>query len=339
MNFVGHNHESIRASLGLGAAGIGNLYRAVTEEQAQAVLEAAASAELTHWDTAPFYGHGLSELRIGRYLSQSPKPNITLSTKVGRVLDPVTPDAVTDNGFAAPLPFNPRFDYTYDGVMRSFETSLERLRVDRIKTVLFHDLGRETHGADHSHHMKIAMTSGLKALIKLKEQKAIAEIGIGANETAVLSEAQNHHDFDCFLLAGRYTLFEHHQSLSFMDACAVRGISIIVGGVYNSGLLATRPNDASHYNYLPASSDVVARATRFWDICKAHGVEAPVAALHFVTGHPAVRIALIGAQDAAHINVVSRARDTVAKEDLWADLITEGLISERAPLPLKRALQ
>ncbi len=328
-------HDRCRpAKYGLGAAGIGNLYRAISNRQAGAVLDAAAQAGINRWDTAPLYGHGLSETRIGRYLNTTGNADITLSTKVGRVLDAASPDSITDHGFRDPLPFNPRFDYSYDGVMSAFESSLARLNVEHIETVFFHDLGVLAHGACHAFHMRTAMTSGLKALHDLKHQGVVGRIGIGANEVAVLEEALASEEFDCFLLAGRYTLFEHEDSLDFMDTCYSAGIPIVIGGPYNSGLLATRPTPASRYDYTPAAPVILERAARFWRVCDQYGVPASAAALQFAASHPAVETVLVGIQDIGHLTELMVAARLQIPDALWSDLIKNNLIHEHAPTPV-----
>lgn len=322
---------------GLGTAPFGNLYRAIDDRTVLAALDRARREGLTYWDTAPFYGHGLSEARIGEALGSlapAEADSVLLSTKVGRLLDPVAPDAVPDCGFVDPLPFAPRFDYGAEAVRRSFEESCVRLGRDRIDIVFFHDLGRLTHGADHRQHFQAAMEEGLPVLRALQEAGRIGAIGLGANEWRVCAEAMDAGAVDCVLLAGRYTLFEHDDSRPFLDRCVREGVSVIVGGPFNSGLMAARPAADARYNYEPADAAVLERARRIWDVCARHGLAASAAALQFPLGHPAVVSVIPGAQSAAEVAGIAHGSRFAIPDPVWQELIAEGLVSAEASFPV-----
>lgn len=325
--------ESVKFELGFGTAGIGNLYRAISEANALRTLNCAIENGLTYWDTAPFYGLGLAEQRIGRFISEAGWTSIRLSTKVGRVLEPSSADNLNIYGFEEPCTNRPVFDYSANGVEQSLESSFERLGVSRVDTVYFHDLGRLTHGADHQKHWRIALDEGLPLLERLKANGTIGKIGIGANETAVLREALATGAFDCFLLAGRYTLFEHQDSLAFLNDCHAKGVTVSIGGPFNSGLLATRPDANSRYNYVTASRAVIERAQALWDVCARFNLPAASAAIQFAGAHPAVTQVLAGGQTPQHVQAIAAAGREPVPDELWAALRREGFISHDAPTP------
>lgn len=318
-------------ALGFGAAALGNLYRAIPDTTAQACLDAALDAGIGYIDTAPHYGQGLSERRIG----QAPGP-YTLSSKVGRVLTPVAPSpAGTErHGFIDGDPFEPHFDYSYDGGMRSFEGSLKRLNREHIDILLAHDLGRQTHGADAPAHMKAFLDGGYKAMRDLKDQGLVSAIGLGVNEWQVCEEIMANADLDAILLAGRYTLLEQGALESFLPLCETRGVSVIVGGPFNSGILT----GGDHYDYGQVPAEICDRVTRLKAVCAAHDVPLAAAALQFPLAHPAVACVIPGMADAAEVaaNIALFARDIPSA--LWDDLKTEGLLHDRAPLPKARVL-
>lgn len=320
--------------LGLGGAALGNLFRVVAEEEATAVVREALDAGIRYFDTAPYYGHGLSERRIGAVLRGVPRSEYVLSTKVGRVLIPLGDRplaSVAHTGYVEPLPFEPVFDYSYDGVKRSFESSLERLGVDRIDVLLLHDLGRMTHGDRHAGYFRDAMTGGYRALDELRSAGAIGAIGLGVNEIEVCLEAMEHGDFDCFLLAGRYTLLEQNALDDLLPRCVARDVSIVLGGPYNSGLLTGQPKPGATWNYAPAPPEVIARATRLYEICRAHDVALEAAALQFPLFHPAVATVIPGSRSVAELRANLFHFATEIPAALWRDLRSEKLVREDAP--------
>jgi len=320
---------------GLGGAALGNLLRVVAEDEAIAVVRSARAAGIGYFDTAPYYGHGLSERRMGSVLRDLPRDSYVLSTKVGRLLVPLGDrplSTVAHTGYVDPLPFEPVFDYSYDGVMRSFESSLSRLGVGRIDLLLIHDIGRMTHGADHhAETFETAMTGGYRALDELRRDGRIGAIGLGVNEIEVCIEAMDRGDFDCFLLAGRYTLLEQRALDQLLPRCDKRRISIILGGPYNSGLLTGRPSPNSTWNYAPAPRDILERAERLYQVCRAHKVSLESAALQFPLFHPAVSTVIPGSRSVAELAANLEHMAVRIPSSLWRDLKTEGLVRPDAP--------
>ena len=318
-------------ALGFGAAALGNLYRAIPDVTAQACLEAALNAGIGYIDTAPHYGQGLSERRIGQASGA-----YTLSSKVGRVLTPVAPSpAGTErHGFVDGDPFEPVFDYSYDGVMRSFESSQKRLKRDRIDILLAHDLGAQTHGADAPLHMKAFLEGGYKAMRELKTQGLTGAIGLGVNEWQVCEAVMVHADLDVVLLAGRYTLLEQGALESFLPLCEIKGVSVIVGGPFNSGVLT----GGDHYDYGHVPAEICDRVTRLKAVCAAHTVPLAAAALQFPLAHPSVACVIPGMADAAEVTANVNLFAQNIPSALWDDLKSEGLLHDHAPIPKTRVL-
>ncbi|ESQ79726.1 aldo/keto reductase [Asticcacaulis sp. YBE204] len=314
-------------ALGFGAAAIGNLYQSVSDDAAHATIAAAVATGITYVDTAPRYGQGLSERRIGAHLSQT----AVLSSKVGRILTPITPPppGTERHGFVDGDPFEEHFDYSYSGIMRSFEDSLKRLKRDRIDILLAHDLGRETHAGQHDYHLHTFLRGGLEAMQSLKAQGVIGAIGLGVNETAICDEIMAAADIDVILLAGRYTLLEQVPLDGFFDRCAAKGVSIIAAAPFNSGLLA----DGQHYNYAAPPADIVARVARLKAVCAVHGVPLAAAALQFPLAHPVVVSVLTGMNSPAQVETNAALFRHPIPPALWADLKAEGLLSDVAPVP------
>ncbi|WP_108662853.1 aldo/keto reductase [Acuticoccus kandeliae] len=315
--------------LGLGTAPLGGLLSDVADEAALGALDAAWEAGVRFVDTAPFYGFGRSERATGDALRVHPRDEYRLSTKVGRLLAPDPNPPGAENGWVAPLPFRPVYDYGYDAVRRSHEDSLQRLGLERVDILLLHDIGAFTHGEDHRRHFSDAMSGGLRALRDMKAEGLIGAYGIGVNETEVLMDALDAGEWDCFLLAGRYTLLEQDSLDALLPTCAARGTSIICGGPYNSGLLA----GGDTWNYARAPDALLARRDRLDAICRDHGVPLRAAALQFPLAHPSVACVIPGAR------TPEEARDNLAQlhtevpPELWHALRKEGLIREDAPLP------
>ena len=319
---------------GFGAASLGNLYRAIDDGIARATLDAAWDDGVRYVDTAPFYGFGLSERRVGDALRERPRDDYLLSTKVGRLLRPIAA-ASERNGFLSPMPFEAYFDYSYDGVMRSFEHSLQRLGLSRVDILYMHDIGRFSHGAANAHLFPIAMDGGYRALDELRSSGQVGAIGLGVNEIAVCEASFAHADFDLFMLAGRYSLLDQAPLDGFFDACSARGVGVVAAGVFNSGILATgtRGGEAPYYDYQPALPEIVARVRRIEDICARHDVPLAAAALQFVVAHPAVLSCVVGTASPARVHDTSRLVTSSIPPALWADLRDEGLIRPDAPTP------
>lgn len=322
--------------LGFGAAPLGNLYRPLTEEDAFALLQAAWDAGLRYFDTAPLYGFGLSERRLGAFLRDKPRDEFILSTKVGRVLMPNEGWHPQRDYFIDAPAYEPVFDYSHDGIMRSFEESVERLGVDRIDILLMHDIGEKTHGPAHPDMFRIAMDGGYRAMDELRRSGAIGEVGIGANEWQVCDLAMDRGDWDCFLLAGRYTLLEQGALDPFFDRCIDEDKAVIVGGAFNSGILATGAIEGARFDYENASADIVTRVRALDTVCKAHRVPLAAAALQFPLAHPAVRTVIPGFGSVAELIEIMQWAATVIPADFWRELQREKLIDERAPVPSEK---
>jgi D-threo-aldose 1-dehydrogenase len=332
---IGERHSLTELSpFGLGGAALGNLYRAVSDESARAAVHAALARGLTLIDTAPYYGHGLSETRIGAALRLWTGAPPLLSTKVGRVLDPVSPAETGDFGFVEALPFRPRFDYSRDGVRRSLDGSFARLGVDKVDIALIHDIGVQTHGASAHAVLAQVLDETLPALEAARDEGLIKAIGIGVNEWEVCVEVLRRAPLDCILLAGRYTLLEQPALASGMlDLCDERGVRVLAAGVFNSGLLATPPSPSSTYNYESAPADIVARASRLWTLCGSFNVAPQAAAVQFPLAHPAVSTVLVGLRSAEEVDDLARWRAVSIPNVLWDALKAEGLIVTDAPTP------
>jgi D-threo-aldose 1-dehydrogenase len=314
--------------LGFGAAPLGNLYRTVSDADAAAALAAALAAGMRHVDTAPYYGFGLSERRVGEAVRGQ---EAVVSTKVGRLLRAI--DAPGDgerHGFRSPMPFEPEYDYTRDGVLRSHEASLMRLGLERIDILYVHDIGRQVHGDAHERRMaELTTGGGFAALRRLCEEGAIRAFGIGVNEVAVCLEVMDHTPLDAILLAGRYTLLEQEALETLMPRCVAEGTALVIGGPYNSGVLV----DGAHYDYAPAPPGVLDRVGRIKAVCARHGVPIGAAALQFVLAHPAVASVIPGLASASEVAATLAYYRTPIPNDLWTELQEEDLLRSDAPIP------
>jgi D-threo-aldose 1-dehydrogenase len=319
--------------LGFGGAPIGNLFTAVTERDAAEALQASYEAGIRYFDTAPLYGHGLSERRSGKFLGRHPRASYVLSSKVGRVLEPATPAAIRNDGYVATLPFSPRFDYSYDGAMRSVEESLNRLGTDRLDIALIHDVDVHTHGDRQQESFDTAMKGAYRALSRLRDEGAVAAIGLGVNEWQVCVAAAEAGDFDCFLLAGRYSLLEQESLDRFFPVCAERGIGVIIGGVFNSGILATGAVPGAKFNYRDAPPPVMDKVRRLEAVCAAHRVPLAAAALQFVAGHPLVSSVVLGMRSSGEVARNTALMRVAIPKDFWSELAAERLIRADAPVP------
>lgn len=320
--------------LGLGAAALGNLYDAVPDAVAAETCAAALDGGVGLVDTAPYYGFGLSERRVGDAVRG--RAGVIVSTKVGRLLDPAAAadTGAVRHGFRSPLPFEPRFDYTYDGVLRSHEASLQRLGLARVDVLLVHDIGALTHGADAARRLgELTDGGGLRALTRLRDHGAVAAIGLGVNEVATCLDLLPRGELDVILLAGRYTLLQQGALDRFFPVARAAGVPVVIGGPFNSGVLAGEPGEDGHYDYGPVPVEVAARVDALRARCRRHDVPLAAAALHFVLAHPQVASAVPGARSPAEVrrNIDHHARDVPSA--LWRDLIDAGLIRRDAPVP------
>jgi D-threo-aldose 1-dehydrogenase len=326
--------------LGFGAAPIGNLYRAHSEAEAQAALAAGWDAGIRYYDTAPLYGLGLSETRLNHFLRGKQRGDYLLSTKIGRLLKVSAPENRTGIGKFFDTPSRKEvYDYSHDGVMRSLEASLERLGVDSVDILFAHDLDVFTHGSLEVRDQRIGElmakgTGGYHALLKLREQKVIKAFGAGVNEWQACEILARQGDFDIFLLAGRYTLLEQEALESLLPLCIDRGIGIVIGGAFNSGVLATGPRPGAFYNYEPAPQAILDRVDAIEKVCAAHGVKLAEAALRFVLVHPAVVTVVPGMSRPEEIGLNVKTLKARIPQALWADLKAQGHLRKDAPVPL-----
>ncbi|ASY64809.1 L-fuco-beta-pyranose dehydrogenase [Sinorhizobium sojae CCBAU 05684] len=278
-----------------GTAGLGGLYRECRREAAMATLDAAWSAGIRYFDTAPYYGLGLAERRAGDFLRDKPRDDFVLSTKVGRLLHPVPEDQVPDYSYVKPLNFDVSYDYSYDAIMRSVELSYARLGLNRIDILYVHDIGSYTHGAKkNAIYLRQLLDSGLKALEELKSGGVISAYGLGVNEVPVCLDVLSRADIDCILLAGRYTLLDRSAVEELLPLCEKKGTSLVVGGVFNSGILATGPVEGAHFDYMPATEEVRTKVAAMERIAGGRGVPLAAAALQFPLVNPSVASVLIG---------------------------------------------
>ena len=322
--------------LGFGGAAIGNLYRPVSEGAAMAAVEMAWAGGVRYFDTAPHYGFGLSETRLGAALRQlDPRGEAVVSTKVGRLLAPAPEAARERHGFVDAAAFEPVFDYSYDGVLRSFEDSLKRLGRDRVDMLFAHDLGEATHGPAHASRWNEFIAGGYRALRRLRDEGAVGAIGLGVNEWQVCEQAMAAAEFDVFLLAGRYTLLEQTALTSFLPECARRSVSVIIGGPFNSGGLACATPSEAHYDYASPPDWVTDKVAALRAICAEWQVELPAAALQFPLAHPQVISVIPGVADADEAEIASQRMVAQIPPGFWADLIARGLVDPDAPVPEK----
>jgi D-threo-aldose 1-dehydrogenase len=322
--------------LGFGAAPLGNLFRPLPQAEAQATLAAALGCGFGYFDTAPFYGFGLSEQRLGEGLRDS---DVVLSTKVGRLLRPVAEpvdETRLRQGYATAMPFEPVFDYSYDGVMRSWRESLERLGRARVDLLYIHDIGRMTHGEGNGARMaELTQGGGLKALEELRGSGAIAGFGMGVNEIPACLEVMGHVRLDVILLAGRYTLLEQGALDELFPLCRKTGTAIVIGGPFNSGILAAgvKSGTAPVFNYEAAPAPVIEKVAAIEEVCASHRVPLPAVALQFPLGNPLVASVIPGLDSAARAHQALALYRHPIPRALWQELKAQRLLRPDAPIP------
>jgi D-threo-aldose 1-dehydrogenase len=310
--------------LALGTAPLGNLFAPVGEEDAAATVRSALEAGLTFLDTAPHYGLGLAERRVGRLLRGLPRDSFVVSTKVGRLVRPLAPGETADpEGFTDTPPAKRVWDFSRDGVRRSLEESLERLGLDRVDIVLVHD---------PDDHEREAYEQAFPALAELRDQGVVRAIGAGMNQAEMLTRFVRDLDLDLVLVAGRYSLLDQRALDELLPTCAARGTAVVVGGVFNSGLLAD-PRPGATFDYAPAAPELVDRAVRLAEVCARHGTPLRAAALAFPFGHPAVTSVLVGARSAVEVEDAVAGFQRPVPDALWADLVATGLLPDQVPTP------
>jgi D-threo-aldose 1-dehydrogenase len=330
---LGRTNVSV-TELGLGTAPLGELFDRIDDHEAGGLVASAWDGGVRYFDTSPWYGRGLAEHTLGRALYRKPRGDYVISTKIGRVLRrPLGPNAIKDQWLGG-LEFQTVFDYSYDGVMRSFEDSLQRLGINRVDVLLIHDLDPWDHNpaALNAYFVELK-TGGWRALAELREAGVIGGIGAGFNSLGSIPRFLDLFDMDFFLLAMRYTLLEQEVLESEFPRCAERGVGIVIGGGYNSGILATGAVPGAMYNYEPAGQAILERVSRIERVCARHGVPLPAAALQFPLGHPIVASIIPGAISRVQVeNNVAAFRHPIPP-DLWAELKHEKLIRADAPVP------
>ena len=321
--------------LGFGSAPIGGLFSAVSDTDAAATVHRAWDLGIRYFDTAPLYGYGAAERRIGAALASAPREEFAISTKVGRLIRPT--DAIADDAdidrqeldgrenafYVGTGPVRPVFDYSFDGVLRSVEESLERLGLERIDIAFIHD---------PDDHWEAAIGGAYPALERLRANGVVGAIGAGMNQSAMLARFAREGDFDVFLLAGRYTLLDQSALADLLPICEEKEIGVVIGGVMNSGILAD-PRPGGRFNYAPAAADVVARAEQLAAICARHGVPLKAAAVQFPLAHPAVVSVVAGVRRIDHLEEYPELMRRPIPADLWAELRREGLLADGAATP------
>jgi len=319
--------------LGFGGAPLGDLYSHLDEAEAVATVETALKSGISLIDTSPLYGHGLSEHRIGAALRRVPTARPLISTKIGRVMNPFAGRG-DGSGYLGGLPHGAQFDYSYDGAMRSLEQSALRLGIDHFDIVLIHDVDIWTQGRERIETcFKEAMDGAYRALDRLRAAGAIRAIGVGVNEWEMAERFARAGDFETTLLAGRYSLLEQPALASYLPLAHKKGMGILLGGVFNSGILATGAIPGAKYNYSPAPPEIIAKVAKIDAVCARHGTPLRQAALHFALAAPAVSSLVMGAVKPAEIESQIAAMDAPPPTSLWDELRAEGLIAPDAPTP------
>ena len=306
--------------IGLGAAQFGNLFRETSDEQAEGAVSSAWQGGVRYFDTAPHYGLGLSERRLGRLLKDFPRDEFVVSSKVGKLLvpSPESADRLDDQGFVVPASTRREWDFSRDGILRSLESTLERTGLDSIDIVYLHD---------PDDHLDQALGEGIQTLIELREQGVVRAVGAGMNQSEALAALIRAADVDLVMLAGRYTLLEQGAADDLLPLALDRGVGVVIAGVYNSGLLSSpRPAADAKYDYADAPSELIARANAIADVCEAHGVTLPEAALAFPLLHPAVVSVVVGARDAGQMTGNLERYGTTIPPELWAELHAASLL-------------
>lgn len=320
------------SEIGFGGAPLGNLYHQLDNETALQCMEKALGEGVSYFDTAPLYGHGLSERRIGLALGQTPREQCVISSKVGRLLTPARRDEVADAGlYQQAPPFHAEFDYSYDGAWRSVEQSLQRLGTHYLDMVLIHDIDHWTHAEQQATRYSEALNGCNKALIEMREQGIISAFGLGVNEWAVCQDFLHDSDPDCFLLAGRYTLLEQEALDSFLPACEKKSVDLIIGGPYNTGILATGACDGAYYNYQPADSETLEKVRQIEHLCADYGIPLAAAALRFPLAHPVVCSVIPGARTAEEVESNIALSKVDIPDRFWRDMKAQGFIHPDAP--------
>lgn len=323
-----------RLRLGLGGAPLGNLFTAVTDNDARALVDAAWAGGCRSFDTAPHYGHGLSERRLGDALRRHSRDEFVLSSKVGRVLLPDASAPRAQHGYVDILPFRQAWDFSAAGTRRSVEDSLQRLGLSRLDVAYVHDPDAATHGAHAPEVLRQVIDETLPTLRQLQQEGLVRAIGLGTNDVEVVLQVLREADLDVLMLAGRYSLLDHSALSELLPQCVARGVRIALGGVFNSGILATGTRrGAPTFNYAPAARAWVERTAQIEAVCEAHGVPLRAAALQFPLAHPAVEIVMLGARQVAEWDDAQAMLEHRIQPAFWTALREQGLLPAEAPTP------
>ena len=323
------------SAIGFGAAPIGNLFEQLDDPSCYQILEDSFKSKINIYDTSPFYGNGLSEHRLGNFLKTLDEDSYYLSTKVGRYLTPEKKENIDRGGWSGGLNFKLNLDYSYDGVMRSFEQSLLRLAVSKIDICLIHDVDRSTFGEDVDYYFKLAMNGAYKAIKKLKDENVIKAIGVGLNDSDMCAKFANEGDFDCMIIAGRYTLLDHKNILDdFFPIVEKKNIGIMLAGVFNSGILAKGIGNNSTYFYDKIPLNIKSKYIKIEKICKKYNVPVPAAALQFCYANKLISSMILGMDRLAQIKQNILYLEHSIPSELWSELIDEKIIDERCPIKI-----
>ena len=321
--------------LGLGTAPLAGLHAPVSIAGAHETLDAAWNAGIRFFDTAPHYGHGRAERIVGDFLRERKPESYVLSTKVGRILRPAAGSVRKRHSFVDPLPFDQRFDYSHDGIMRSVQDSYQRLGLNKIDIILAHDIGAYTHGDGADRFTRQLVSDGARALRRLRESGEIASVGIGVNEVEICARLMDEIPIDIILLAGRHTLLDRTAEQALLPRCQERGIGLVIGGAFNSGVLATGSRPGARWNYGPAPREVLDEVARLERVCEAHGISLPEAALAFPRRNPAVQSMLLGCASKHELNnclkMLARGGATRPSKEFWSEVSYLGLRPSRDP--------
>lgn len=314
--------------LGFGGGPLGGLLRATPEADGRAAVAAARDLGIDYFDTAPWYGLGLSERRLGDALREDGRDGVVLSTKVGRLLRRPGPGRMpTASQFQGALPFEVAFDYGYDGVMRSFEDSLQRFGRDRIDILYVHDVNAKYHGGDVPARVREVMAGGHRALARLRSEGAIRAFGAGIDDLAVLTTLAREGDFDCFMMAGRMTLLDQSAAGAFLPLCRSRGVGIVVASPFESGILATGATPAATFGYRAAPPEILDKVARIEAVCRGHGVPLAAAALRFPLRHPAIACVVAGMRAPDEVRTNAAHAAAPVPDALWDELEAQGLVA------------
>ena len=321
------------SAFGFGTAPVGNIFEEIDEKTSDEMFQVAWDSGVRFYDTAPMYGHGLSEYRTGYSLRWKNRSDFVLSSKVGRLLHPARKEDINYAPWTNAGRFEVEFNYSYDATMRSVDDSLQRMGLESIDILYIHDIDKFTRGDEQPEVFETAMNGAWRALSKLRDERVVKAIGVGVNEWEVCQDALEQRDFDCFLLAGRYTLLEQEALDTFLPLCEQRNASVVVGGGFNSGILATGAKDGAKYNYSPAPETIKRRVQAIESVCKEFQVPLPAAALQFVVAHPAVPTFMAGTRTVKQLKQNIAWFSHPIPSEFWTALKSKRLIREDAPTP------